>query len=68
MCCQHIAENIHKRFGIQYKAPFWQIARAGSDTAFNTAVQSLQRDTPEVEEYIASISYKNFAFACFPLP
>ena len=68
MCCQHIAENIHKRFGIQYKAPFWQIARAGSDTAFNTAVQSLQRDAPEVEEYIASIGYENFAFARFPLP
>jgi hypothetical protein len=26
MCCQHIAENIHKKFGVQYKAPFWQIA------------------------------------------
>jgi transposase-like protein len=22
MCCQHIAENIHKRFGREYKAPF----------------------------------------------
>ena len=53
---------------MQYKAPFWQIACAGSDTAFNTAVQTLQRDTPEVEEYIASIGYENFAFACFPLP
>ena len=68
MCCQHIAENIHKRFGIQYKAPFWQIARAGSNRAFDTAVQALQRDAPEVEEYIASIGYENFAFNRFPLP
>ena len=46
MCCQHIAENIHKKFGREYKAPFWQIARAGSDIAFDIAVQALQRDAP----------------------
>ena len=68
MCCQHIAENIHKKFGRQYKAPFWQIARAGSQRAFDIAVQALQRDAPEVEEYISSIGYKNFAFARFPRP
>jgi hypothetical protein len=32
--CQHITENIYKKFSVQYKAPFWQIARAGSDQAF----------------------------------
>jgi hypothetical protein len=68
MCCQHIAENIHKKFGVQYKAPFWQIARAGSDRAFDITVQGLQRDAPEVEEYISSIGYENFAFSRFPLP
>ena len=36
--------------------------------AFDTAVQALQRDAPEVEEYLSSIGYENFAFACFPLP
>jgi hypothetical protein len=68
MCCQHIAENIHKKFGRDYKPLFWQIARAQSQNAFNTAVQALQRDSPQVEEYLQSIGYKNFAFACFPLP
>jgi hypothetical protein len=68
MCCHFIAENIHKKFGIHYKAPFWQIARAGSDRAFDITVQALQRDVPEVEEYIALISYENFAFTRFPLP
>jgi hypothetical protein len=68
MCCQHIAENIHKKFGRDYKPLFWQIARAQSQSAFNTAVQALQRDPPQVEEYLRSIGYKNFAFACFPLP
>jgi hypothetical protein len=67
MCCQHIAENIHKRFGVKYKAPFWQIARAGFKHSFNQAVQDLQRDAPEVEEYLASIGYENFAFMRFPL-
>ena len=68
MCCQHIAENIHKKFGVQYKAPFWQIARAGSEYAFDNAVQALQRDAPQVEEYISSIGYENFAFTRFPWP
>jgi hypothetical protein len=68
MCCQHIAENIHKKFGVQYKAPFWQIAHAGSDQAFNEAIQALQRDAPQVEEYMSSIGYENFAFTRFPRP
>jgi hypothetical protein len=68
MCCQHIAENIHKRFGKNYKARFWQIARASTQSAFDTAVQALQRDAPEVEEYISSIGYNTFAFMHFPHP
>jgi hypothetical protein len=68
MCCQHIAENIHKKFGKQYRAPFWQIARAGSQRAFDIAVQALQNEAPVVEEYISSIGYDSFAFACFPRP
>jgi MULE transposase domain len=68
MCCQHIAENIHKRFGKDYKARFWQIARASTRSAFDIAVQALQRDAPEVEEYMSSIGYNTFAFACFPHP
>jgi hypothetical protein len=66
MCCQHIVENIHKKFSIQYKAPFWQIARAGSLRAFDMAVQALQNTAPEVKEYISSIGYKTFAFVRFP--
>jgi hypothetical protein len=68
MCCQHIVENIHKKFGKQYKAPFWQIARAGSQRAFDIAVQALQREAPEVEESISLIGYENFAFTRFPRP
>ena len=68
MCCQHIAENIHKKFGKQYRAPFWRIARAGSQRAFDIAVQALQNEALVVEEYISSIGYDSFAFACFPRP
>jgi hypothetical protein len=45
MCCQHIAENIHKRFGRHDKPLFWQIARAHSSSAFSRAVQALQSDS-----------------------
>jgi hypothetical protein len=66
ICCQHIAENIHKKFGREYKAPFWQIACVLTQSAFDIAVQALQRDSLEVKEYISSIGYNTFAFACFP--
>lgn len=68
MCCQHIAENVHKKYGKGHRATFWQIARASSESSFNTAVQTLQRDAPQAEEYLQSIGYENFAFARFPLP
>ena len=68
MCCHHIVENIHKKFGRQYKAPFWRTPRAGSQRAFDIAVQALQNEAPKVEEYISSIGYKSFTFACFPRP
>jgi hypothetical protein len=47
---------------------FWQIARALCESSFDTAVQALQQDSPQVEEYLQSIGYKNFAFARFPRP
>jgi hypothetical protein len=38
MCCQHIVENIHKKFGKQYKALFWQIARAETERDLEIAI------------------------------
>jgi hypothetical protein len=51
-----------------YKSSFWQVARARSQSTFNHAIQALQKDAPQVEEYLQSIVYEKFAFACFPLP
>ena len=68
MCCQHIAENIHKKYGRDHKAIFWQIARAPCESSFNIAIQALRQDGPQVEEYLQSIGYENFAFARFPHP
>jgi hypothetical protein len=64
-CCQHIAENVPKRFGREYKALFWQIARARTQGLFDSRVQALKREAPQVEEYISSIGYNSFTFACF---
>jgi hypothetical protein len=68
MCCQHIVENIHKRFGQNYKPLFWQIARAQSEVSFEEAIQALQQKSPQVEEYLQSIGYETFAFTRFPHP
>jgi hypothetical protein len=63
--CQYIAENIYKKFSIQYKAPFWQIVYIGSEYTFNNAIQALQRDAPQVKEYISSIGYKTLPLLAF---
>ena len=68
MCCQHIAQNITRRFDKKYVAPFWGIVRAGSPRAFDKAVQALQNEAPEVEKYISSIGYETFALTRFPRP
>lgn len=68
MCCQHIAENVQKRFGREYKASFWQIARARSSDIFENSIRALRQASPQVEEYLSSIGYENFAFLHFPLP
>jgi hypothetical protein len=62
MCCQHIVENIHKKFGMQYKAPFWQIARAGSEHA----LISLFRLFKEMPHKLKSI-YRQLAMRTLPL-
>ena len=68
MCCQHIAENIHKTFGRGFKPIFWQIARAKSNIELERAIQDLRQEAPQVEEYLQSIGYETFAFARFPHP
>ena len=61
MSGQHIAESMHKKFGGEFKAYFSKIARAPTRTALNTTIQTLQRASPEAEEYIASIGYNSLA-------
>jgi hypothetical protein len=65
MCCQHIAENIRKKFGRQYKAIFWQITRTADRSIFDSLIETLQRDSTQVIDYISSIGY---TFLHFPVP
>jgi hypothetical protein len=67
MCCQYITENIYKKFGREYKAPFWQIARTRTQSIFDSTIQALKQKAPQVKEYLSSIGYNSFAFACFLL-
>jgi len=38
MCYQYIVENIHKKYGRDYKATFWQIARVLCESSFSIAI------------------------------
>jgi hypothetical protein len=68
MCCQNIAENIHKKIGWQYKAIFWRITRTAHQPTFDSLIETLERDSPRVVEYISLIGYNNFTFLHFPVP
>jgi len=66
MCCQHLAENIHKEFGPVARKLFWPIAKARGSEAFLTAVRKLKEFKPAAEQYLDNIGYYNFAFYTFP--
>jgi hypothetical protein len=68
LCCQHLSENVYKRFGKEYKSTFWQIARAQSELAFEGATRALERDAPDLMQYLSAIGYENFANFCFRYP
>ena len=68
MYCQYIAENIYKKFGRKYKAIFWQITRIVDQSTFDSLIETLQRVSLQVIEYISSIGYNIFTFLHFPVP
>jgi hypothetical protein len=52
MCCQHLAENVHKEFGKEARQLFWPIARAKTTQSFNIAVRKLKEANPKAERYL----------------
>ena len=66
MCCQHLAENVHKKFDKTSRTKFWAIARAKTRETFTRAVRDLKDHNPAAERYLDGIGYPNFAFQNFP--
>jgi hypothetical protein len=65
-CCQHISENIYKRYGKECRNLFWPIARARTLKAITLAATNLKKLNPKAEEYLAKIGYQNFSYYSFP--
>jgi hypothetical protein len=63
MCCQHLSENIHKKFGKEARQLFWPIARANTVKGLNEAIKAMKEYMPIAERYLKDIGYKNFTFS-----
>lgn len=54
-CCQHLADNIQKRFGLTCRGLFWSAAKATSQLAFNEAMRKIGEEKMDCRTYLEGI-------------
>jgi transposase-like protein len=67
-CCQHIAANIQSRFGIICQKLFWSAVYARTKAEFDTAIDSMLKESVPAAAYLRSIPAETWATYAFPLP
>ena len=62
-CCQYIADNVARYFGITTVCTklFWRAARAKTKTVFNTIMTRLAEEHPKCATYLKDIEVKSWA-------
>ena len=68
MCCQRIAANVQKQFGIQAKRAFWTLARADTSVLFQAAAVKMRVLHADAVDYLEEIPLEQWARFEFPLP
>jgi hypothetical protein len=61
-CCQHLLDDVHRKFGKEARNLFWPIARARTKLSLYTSIEALQNTHPEAAKYLSNIGYTNFTF------
>ena len=65
-CCQHIADNIARRFSIMCIKLFWRAARAKTKPAFDTIMEQLATEHPKCATYLKKIRPESWTYWAFP--
>jgi hypothetical protein len=60
-CCQHLADNVQKHFGLQARNAFWKAAYAFNASDFEEAITGIREISIPAAEYIDAIPYKSWA-------
>jgi hypothetical protein len=67
-CCQHLAENVHIRYGKACKSMFWAAARANSPESFQLVTDKLREENQACAAYLATIPTNLWAFHALSHP
>jgi hypothetical protein len=67
-CCQYIAANIQSRFGINCRKLFWSTAYARTKAEFDTAIDTILKESRPIATCLHSIPAETWATYTFPLP
>jgi hypothetical protein len=67
-CCQHLADNIAKRYGAACRPLFWACAYAKSLDAYETAALALRQHHVAAADWLHAIDKQSWAAHAFPAP
>jgi transposase-like protein len=65
-CCQHLADNIQKHFGLPARGVFWKAAYAWNKHDFMEAMSAVKEISLLAAEYINNIPHETWAQYAFP--
>jgi hypothetical protein len=65
-CCQHLADNIQKSFGLACRNQFWKAAHASSELDFEDAMEKIKKTKLEAWKYLNDIPHSAWAQYVFP--
>ena len=67
-CCQYIAANIQSRYGIACQKLFWAAVYTRTKAEFDTAIDTILKESRPAAAYIRSIPVETWATSAFPAP
>ena len=51
-CCQHLADNIQKDFGLACRHLFWQVAKASIEDGFRIVIDKIKEHRSAAKQYL----------------
>jgi hypothetical protein len=66
-CCQHLADNVEKDYGVAARKLFWPCAFATTRDQFNKALVALKAANGRASKYVHDIPHELWAAYAFPV-